>query len=443
MTEGSPSSFEEHDHHLKKKRVGKACDSCRIKKTKCDGKKPCNRCLLDNKICVFTEKKKVKDKSHPNGYVELLETRLDLLTKSLEKMIQLSRPHLPFLNELTDEDSDEDDAVPINRVVQYLINNEGLLYKIPVAWEKGALIAANLETDSKNVKDAAKKFYEHKVDVVDKPETIVKREETNDIPPAASNADAKSRISDSVESSEPLNHNDPEKSDDNSPTSVSLTERLNLDDFSLGGYSSNVLLGNPYSDIFSDFESDINNSASYANSMPIGNNLGNTNTNENGSLFGSNTNSITSLTNEFENHGIHSPTSIGAFLSNAQSSNSLRRSSSLRDHQKPFSPSHQKMKNNGHVFKPNHTGGSHSHLHQVFVSNNGNEFHLQKKFSSSSSSTALTPAPNTVSPVSTKLEEVSTLPSDAFQLPNIHYQGLNIMDTESVDSFMINNPFLK
>ena len=69
-----------HACHVKKKRVGKACDSCRIKKTKCDGKKPCNRCLLDNKICVFTEKRKVKEKIHPPGYIELLETRLDILS---------------------------------------------------------------------------------------------------------------------------------------------------------------------------------------------------------------------------------------------------------------------------------------------------------------------------------------------------------------------------
>ncbi|EDK44831.1 hypothetical protein LELG_03010 [Lodderomyces elongisporus NRRL YB-4239] len=86
--------------HVKKKRVGKACDSCRIKKTKCDGKKPCNRCLLDNKICVFTEKKKLKEKVHPPGYTELLETRLDLLSKLFEKLIDLAKPHLPEIEEV-------------------------------------------------------------------------------------------------------------------------------------------------------------------------------------------------------------------------------------------------------------------------------------------------------------------------------------------------------
>lgn len=462
MTGGSPSSLEDHDHHLRKKRVGKACDSCRIKKTKCDGKKPCNRCTLDNKICVFTEKKKIKDKLHPNGYVELLETRLDLLTKSLEKMVQLSRPHLPFLDELTDEDSEENEAVPINRVVQYLIDNEGLLYKVPVEWENGALIAANLEADSKNIKEAAKKFYDHKVNVLDKPGRRTHLEETKAEEKTDENKNEKKegrpskefeRFEDNetsdyarIQNGSKLtdNLNEDLSDGDNSPTSTSLTEKLNLDEFSLGGYSSNMLLGNAYTDIFSDFESDSNNSVTYAHNIPIGDGRdSNGYTTGNASLFSptSNSNSVTSLTNEFENHGIHSPTTIGAILP-SQAHTSLRRSSSLNN-QRPFSPSHQKMKNNGHVYKPNHTVGSHSHLNLVYVSNNGNEFHLQKKFSSSSSSAALTPATNTISPSSTKLEEISSLPSDAFKLQNLNYQGLNIMDTENIDSFMINNPFMK
>lgn len=82
----------------KKKRVDKACDSCRFKKKKCDGKKPCNQCLIYNKICVYVEKR--KKKTYPYGYVELLETRIEILTKSFEKLIELSIPHLKFLSEL-------------------------------------------------------------------------------------------------------------------------------------------------------------------------------------------------------------------------------------------------------------------------------------------------------------------------------------------------------
>ncbi|KAI3402823.2 FCR1 [Candida oxycetoniae] len=167
--------YHSHSTHVKKKRVGKACDSCRIKKTKCDGKKPCNRCLLDNKICVFTEKKKLKEKNHPTGYIDLLETRLDILSKSFEKLIELSRPYLPEIDQIvsqrhinSDLSSDEEydqhrdyDVVPINRVVSYLIKQKGLLRNLPMEWEQGAMIAANYDS-RKNLQLASKLFANHK-----------------------------------------------------------------------------------------------------------------------------------------------------------------------------------------------------------------------------------------------------------------------------------------
>ncbi|KAI5959156.1 FCR1 [Candida pseudojiufengensis] len=163
--------------HIKKKRVGKACDSCRIKKTKCDGKKPCNRCLIDNKICVFTEKKKMKEKTHPQGYIELLETRLDILSKSFEKLIELSRPYLPVIDNIIkdqqipfedDEDSSGEDEVknydviPINKVVGYLIDEKGLLNNLPVEWEEGAIIASRY--NNKNKSNSSKLFANHKIE---------------------------------------------------------------------------------------------------------------------------------------------------------------------------------------------------------------------------------------------------------------------------------------
>lgn len=130
------------DHHLhRKKRVGKACDLCRIKKAKCDGKKPCSRCIADNKLCAFSDRRKSKDKPHPSGYIELLETRIELLTKSLLKIVTLAEPHVPFLQPILERARTEapspisDDlhdgpvevAIPINEIVDYLINNHNLL----------------------------------------------------------------------------------------------------------------------------------------------------------------------------------------------------------------------------------------------------------------------------------------------------------------------------
>lgn len=69
-----------------RKRVCKACDRCRLKKSKCDGANPCSRCKADNAICVFGERKKAHDKVYPKGYVEMLEQQQSQLVAGLRDM---------------------------------------------------------------------------------------------------------------------------------------------------------------------------------------------------------------------------------------------------------------------------------------------------------------------------------------------------------------------
>jgi len=69
-----------------RKRVCKACDRCRLKKSKCDGLSPCSRCRTDNAICVFGERKKSHDKVYPKGYVEMLEQQQSQLVLGLQEM---------------------------------------------------------------------------------------------------------------------------------------------------------------------------------------------------------------------------------------------------------------------------------------------------------------------------------------------------------------------
>ncbi|KAK9318599.1 hypothetical protein V1522DRAFT_401329 [Lipomyces starkeyi] len=71
-----------------RKRVGKACDACRIKKSKCDGSRPCSRCLAEDKICVFTDRKRSTDKIYSGPYVELLESRIKMLQQGIELLVQ-------------------------------------------------------------------------------------------------------------------------------------------------------------------------------------------------------------------------------------------------------------------------------------------------------------------------------------------------------------------
>jgi len=127
---------EDHSHsysHLtelhKKKRVGKACDSCRLKKTKCNGKQPCERCILDNKICIYTERKKVKDKVYSSEYVELIDKRLKLSNKSLLKLcefIKLSNISelAKFKNNLEYNANDEISPISVNQAISLLVDED-------------------------------------------------------------------------------------------------------------------------------------------------------------------------------------------------------------------------------------------------------------------------------------------------------------------------------
>lgn len=74
-----------------RKRVCKACDRCRLKKSKCDGLSVCSRCRADNAICVFGERKKSHDKVYPKGYVEMLEQQQAQLVAGLQELYRRSQ----------------------------------------------------------------------------------------------------------------------------------------------------------------------------------------------------------------------------------------------------------------------------------------------------------------------------------------------------------------
>ncbi|CAG7918968.1 unnamed protein product [Penicillium olsonii] len=71
---------------VKRKHVLKACDRCRVKKTKCDGKQPCNRCSVYNHPCLFRERKSTQTKVYSRGFVEMLESHHSLVVKALQKL---------------------------------------------------------------------------------------------------------------------------------------------------------------------------------------------------------------------------------------------------------------------------------------------------------------------------------------------------------------------
>lgn len=421
------SPLNDHHHHLKKKRVGKACDSCRIKKTKCDGKKPCNRCLQDNKICVFTEKKKPKEKTHLSGYVELLETRLDLLTKSLEKLVLLTKDHVPFLNDLvlegqqaqspySDDDDEEDDdiprleSVPINHIVTYLINQQGLLNNVPLEWENGAMIAANMPTTKRAIVAASQKFADHK---------LRKDEEE-----AFSSPDSK-------QSYEHKELNSPTKLDElSSPSLVAnredswtspqpaIEENLN---FSLGYTDLTSTTKNDLTDLESDcsvYSHALADFPKKANSLFI--------SKANSFDSSGRNSSVSSLTNKLENHDLHSPVSL------TPQTSGMKRSTSL-------SSSAPKWTKNGHIHKP-HKVSQQGHGH--------NPFHVSTDLNLISS--RLSDSLPKVAPVPDTLANsifddnllFNSPPSDAFRGTGLNIADLDIMDTNNIDSIAETNPFL-
>ncbi|EER23144.1 hypothetical protein D8B26_001218 [Coccidioides posadasii str. Silveira] len=87
----SPSSESPGAEDNRRKRVCKACDRCRMKKSKCDGNSPCQRCKSDNTICKFGERKKAQDKVYPKGYVEMLEEQQKQLVAGLQQLYRRAR----------------------------------------------------------------------------------------------------------------------------------------------------------------------------------------------------------------------------------------------------------------------------------------------------------------------------------------------------------------
>ncbi|KAH8652373.1 fungal-specific transcription factor [Xylariales sp. PMI_506] len=82
-----PASLMGDDSEAKRRRIARACDMCRKKKIKCDGKLPsCTHCVNYKTECVFTQVE--KKRSPPKGakYIEGLENRLS----RMENLLRLS-----------------------------------------------------------------------------------------------------------------------------------------------------------------------------------------------------------------------------------------------------------------------------------------------------------------------------------------------------------------
>ncbi|MCJ1390246.1 hypothetical protein MMC18_003104 [Xylographa bjoerkii] len=69
-------------------RVGRACDRCRLKKCKCDGQQPCQRCNSDNAICNSTRRIQPPDRAFSKEDVKVLSIEHKQLSQGLQHLYQ-------------------------------------------------------------------------------------------------------------------------------------------------------------------------------------------------------------------------------------------------------------------------------------------------------------------------------------------------------------------
>ncbi|MCJ1312496.1 hypothetical protein MMC25_006170 [Agyrium rufum] len=100
-----PNGMGDESQDAKRRRIARACDMCRKKKIKCDGKMPaCSHCLNYKTECIFTQVEKKRNPPKGAKYIEGLENRLG----RMESLLKLSG----LINE---EDADRTDLGTLER----------------------------------------------------------------------------------------------------------------------------------------------------------------------------------------------------------------------------------------------------------------------------------------------------------------------------------------
>lgn len=90
----------------KRRRVSRACDTCRRKKVRCDGLQPsCTNCTTFGFQCTFNDS--AKKRGPPKGYIEALENRLHRMENLLGGLVQTGERTKADLDSLNDDDDAE------------------------------------------------------------------------------------------------------------------------------------------------------------------------------------------------------------------------------------------------------------------------------------------------------------------------------------------------
>ncbi|KAJ2357243.1 hypothetical protein GGF43_001582 [Coemansia sp. RSA 2618] len=72
--------------HSKRQRISRACDRCRRKKVKCDGRRPiCTHCEAIDGSCTYLDA--TKKRGPPKGYIDAIENRLHAVEDLLKRLV--------------------------------------------------------------------------------------------------------------------------------------------------------------------------------------------------------------------------------------------------------------------------------------------------------------------------------------------------------------------
>ncbi|KAI2621721.1 N-terminal binuclear Zn cluster-containing protein [Hypoxylon sp. NC1633] len=109
-----PSALLDDANEAKRRRIARACDMCRKKKIKCDGKLPaCTHCINYKTDCVFTQVEKKRNPPKGAKYIEGLENRLG----RMESLLRLSADETK-IGLLGDDDESTDLAMLEKRLAE-------------------------------------------------------------------------------------------------------------------------------------------------------------------------------------------------------------------------------------------------------------------------------------------------------------------------------------
>lgn len=85
----APFGYDDHQDSSdpKRRRIARACDACRRKKIKCDGRHPlCSHCIAAKSQCIYTHVEKKRNPPKGAKYIEGLENRLE----RMEHLLRMS-----------------------------------------------------------------------------------------------------------------------------------------------------------------------------------------------------------------------------------------------------------------------------------------------------------------------------------------------------------------